>query len=666
MALRARCLLRGRRAARGRRHRRQDAGRHRAARHDVSRCPARPDLRAPRPAAPRAGPVAWRGALAGARAAAWLCSRRWRAGGRRTGASLASGGGAQPASAGWSPAAASRRRRCCAPSGRAQPGGRRSRGSGPSVDARRGDLRPACGGAVGSPTTSSRGPARAVTARRRRRLRAPVLVIADRRWPEVQLGATVRATGRLQPADDRGPGRRAGSARATRACWPARASWWRGADAVRAAIRERSPHRPPSRARWCRPWWTATTQAMPEQLVEDFRTSGLTHLLAVSGTNLTLVVGFLLLLARWAGARARAVRRRRARRGRLRAARAHRAERAAGGGDGHGGAGRDGHRRARGAALGRSAPRCCVLLLRRPVAGAVAPGSRCRRWRRRGSCWLAPGWRDALARWLPRWVAEAVAVPLAAQIACTPLVAAISGQVSLVAVAANLLAAPAVGPATVLGLAGGLVGLVWPPLGRLVGCARPPGARVDHRRGRARARPAGGGGRLGHRAGRRSRCSRCCASCVALAGAAAAARPVAGVGAGVRDGGRGAGPLPTPGWPPGGWVMVACDVGQGDGLVLNAGPRERGGGRRRAGPGAMDGCLRRLGVRGAAASCSPTSTPTTSTGWRACSTAARSGAIEVTRWPDPATASGRCGRWRRRRPGCRPRRRTARRGGSAT
>ena len=43
-----------------------------------------------------------------------------------------------------------------------------------------------------------------------------------------------------------------------------------------------------------------------------------------------------------------------------------------------------------------------------------------------------------MARWLPRWVAEAIAVPAAAQLACTPVVAALSGQVSLVAVAANL------------------------------------------------------------------------------------------------------------------------------------------------------------------------------------------------------------------------------------
>ena len=41
---------------------------------------------------------------------------------------------------------------------------------------------------------------------------------------------------------------------------------------------------------------------------------------------------------------------------------------------------------------------------------------------------LAPGWRDALARWLPRWLAEAIAVPAAAQLACTPLIAAISSD----------------------------------------------------------------------------------------------------------------------------------------------------------------------------------------------------------------------------------------------
>ena len=55
--------------------------------------------------------------------------------------------------------------------------------------------------------------------------------------------------------------------------------------------------------------------------------------------------------------------------------------------------------------------------------------------------------------------------------------------------------------------------------------------------------------------------------------------------------------LVATGWPPPGWVVVACAVGQGDALVLpvapgravvvDAGPE----------PGAVDGCLRRLGVR---------------------------------------------------------------------
>src|SRR5690606_9447370 len=38
---------------------------------------------------------------------------------------------------------------------------------------------------------------------------------------------------------------------------------------------------------------------LSEQVKADFRTTGLTHLLAVSGTNLTLVVGCLVLVGRW-------------------------------------------------------------------------------------------------------------------------------------------------------------------------------------------------------------------------------------------------------------------------------------------------------------------------------------------------------------------------------
>lgn len=45
--------------------------------------------------------------------------------------------------------------------------------------------------------------------------------------------------------------------------------------------------------------------SLPQRVVEDFRRAGLTHLLAVSGTNLTIVLAFLLLAARGVGVRGR-------------------------------------------------------------------------------------------------------------------------------------------------------------------------------------------------------------------------------------------------------------------------------------------------------------------------------------------------------------------------
>ena len=67
---------------------------------------------------------------------------------------------------------------------------------------------------------------------------------------------------------------------------------------------------------------------------------------------------------------------------------------------------------------------------------------------------VAPGWAARMRRrGVPPGVAEALAVPAAACLVTAPLIAGLSGGVSLVAVAANLLAAPAVAPATVLGVA---------------------------------------------------------------------------------------------------------------------------------------------------------------------------------------------------------------------
>ena len=71
---------------------------------------------------------------------------------------------------------------------------------------------------------------------------------------------------------------------------------------------------------------------------------------------------------------------------------------------------------------------------------------------------LAPGWRQALSRRLPGWLADALAVPAAAQVACGPVVVAISAELGLLSVPANLLAVPAVAPATVLGRRSGTAG----------------------------------------------------------------------------------------------------------------------------------------------------------------------------------------------------------------
>jgi competence protein ComEC len=208
---------------------------------------------------------------------------------------------------------------------------------------------------------------------------------------------------------------------------------------------------------------------------------------------------------------------------------------------------------------------------------------------------VAPGLRDALARWLPRWVAEAVAVPLAAQLACTPLVAAISGQVSLVAVAANLAAAPAVGPATVLGLAGGLVGLAAEPFGRLLGtgagwCAGWLVAVAE--RGGSLPLPAvdwgTGPGALA--------LLTVLVVVLTLLLPAMLRRPTTGLGCGCLVAVLVLVRLPVAGWPPDGWVLVACDVGQGDALALRTGPGSAVVVDAGPDPGLVDRCLDRLGV----------------------------------------------------------------------
>lgn len=86
-------------------------------------------------------------------------------------------------------------------------------------------------------------------------------------------------------------------------------------------------------------------------------------------------------------------------------------------------------------------------------------------------------WSQPIAtalRRVPGLLRAPVAITLAAQIAVAPLLIATFERLSLVGPVANVLAAPAVPPATVLGLAAGIVGFVSAPLSRLVAAATTP------------------------------------------------------------------------------------------------------------------------------------------------------------------------------------------------
>ena len=433
--------------------------------------------------------------------------------------------------------------------------------------------------------------------------RVPVVLVGDPGdegddWSHVALGAQVRVTARLAPSDEPGTAAVLSVVGAPTVVRPPPAVL-RGAGGVRASVREAARGGPASAAALVPALVTGDDAGLSDELEEDFRTTGLTHLTAVSGTNLTLVLGFLLAVARGVGVRARGllvvgllgvvgfVLLARPEPSVLRAAvmgsvallGLQAGSRAAG-------------TRALGAAA-------AGLLVVEPSLASSA-GFALSVLATGGILLVGPRLRDALAGWLPRAWAEAVAVPLAAQLACTPLVAGLSGQVSLVAVVANLVVAPVVGPATVLGLLGGLVGLAVPAVGALAGrvacwCAWWIVAVAQHAAALPTAAVAWPAGLVGltlltvlclGALGRADRLLRRRGPALTTSVLLVAVIVV---------------PIPdlswVTGWPPRGWVLVTCDVGQGDGLVLAAGQHAAVVVDAGPDPRLVDGCLRRLGVR---------------------------------------------------------------------
>jgi competence protein ComEC len=75
---------------------------------------------------------------------------------------------------------------------------------------------------------------------------------------------------------------------------------------------------------------------------------------------------------------------------------------------------------------------------------------------------IAPVWsRRLVGRGCPKPLADALAVAWAAHVVTAPLVAGISGRVSLVAAVANLAVAPVIAPITVLGSAAAVLCVLW-------------------------------------------------------------------------------------------------------------------------------------------------------------------------------------------------------------
>lgn len=76
-----------------------------------------------------------------------------------------------------------------------------------------------------------------------------------------------------------------------------------------------------------------------------------------------------------------------------------------------------------------------------------------------------------LLRFRPVWLADSVAVTLAAQLATLPITAAVFGQFSTVTLVANALVLPATLPIMLLSAVTALIALVWSPLAQIVGLA---------------------------------------------------------------------------------------------------------------------------------------------------------------------------------------------------
>ncbi|TEA03826.1 ComEC/Rec2 family competence protein [Mycobacteroides salmoniphilum] len=202
------------------------------------------------------------------------------------------------------------------------------------------------------------------------------------------------------------------------------------------------------------------TSALDEGIVAMFRTSGLTHLMAVSGANVSIVCGAVLLLGRLIGLRASVtlaglvlvgfVVLVRPSPSVLRAAVM-------------GVIGLLGVLTARRRQAVPALAATALVLLAISPGLAVDIGFALSVVATAALVVLAPRWSVRLtARGWPKPLADALCIAVAAQVVTAPLIAAISGSVSLASVAANMVAGVVIAPITILGTAAAGLAVISP------------------------------------------------------------------------------------------------------------------------------------------------------------------------------------------------------------
>ncbi|WP_456825453.1 ComEC/Rec2 family competence protein [Cellulomonas sp. P5_E12] len=287
-----------------------------------------------------------------------------------------------------------------------------------------------------------------------------VLVLGPASWAEAPYGARVSATGSVRPGE---AGSRVVAVVLTGAA-PDVVSppppWQASASSLRDGVRALAATLPGDAGALLPGVSVGDTRAIPDELAAAMRTAGLTHVTAVSGAHFSLVAALVLALASAVGPP-----------------------------------------RAGRAAVTVAAMAAMVLLvhpspsvLRAAVMGLVAVlGVLVGRPHRAPAAlsatvvlllvvdpWLAAELGFVLSvlatgglvlvggplaeRWSPRCgrpLATALALPVAAQLVCAPAILAATPTVALYAVPANMLVAPALAPATVLGLAAACTAGWW-------------------------------------------------------------------------------------------------------------------------------------------------------------------------------------------------------------